>query len=180
MMTIFPVVLTVIAAGLLIVIARRPDEFRTVRSAMFPASPEALFAYVNDLRKFQVWSPWARLDPTAKTTFEGPPEGTGAVFRWAGNVKVGAGSMTIIESRPVDVVRMRLEFLKPLTATNTAEFTFTQAGTGTQVTWSMTGRNNFVSKAFGLFVDCDKMVGAQFESGLANMRAVMESAGERS
>src|SRR5215203_2878282 len=153
MMTIIPV-LAVVAAGLLIVIARRPDEFRTVRSATFSASPEALFAYVNDLRKFQIWSPWARLDPSAKTTFEGPADGTGAVFKWAGSAKVGAGSMTIIESRPADLVRMRLEFLKPFRATNTAEFTFTQAGAGTQVTWSMTGRSNFVSKAVGLFVDC--------------------------
>lgn len=159
----------------LIVVAMQPSEFRTTRSATMAAPASAVFPYVNDLRKFQEWSPWARMDPTCKTTFEGPAAGEGAKFHWAGDNQVGEGGMTIVESRPHELVRIRLEFLKPFQATNTAEFLFQPEGDRTRVTWSMFGKNNFFFKAFGLFVNCDKMIGSQFEEGLANMKAIVET-----
>jgi len=178
MITKILIVLAVLIIVFVIIVALRPDEFVVTRSASIPAPPAVVFAQVNDLHNWQAWSPWARLDPAAKNSFEGPPAGTGAIFRWAGNKQVGEGSMTITESRPNDLVRFRLEFLKPFANTCTAGFTFKPEGGQTVVTWSMSGKNNFMFKAVGLFMDCDKMVGAQFEQGLANLKSVVASAGK--
>jgi Polyketide cyclase / dehydrase and lipid transport len=156
------------------IVATRPDEFRVTRSATFSATPSQLFEHVNDLHKWQTWSPWAKLDPAAKLTFDGPQAGTGAAFSWVGNKEVGEGKMTITESRPTELVRFRLEFVKPFAGTNDAEFTFKPDGNKTVVTWSMSGKNNFLFKAVGLFMDCDKMVGGEFEKGFANLRSVVE------
>jgi len=131
---------------------------------------------VNDFHNWEAWSPWAKLDPAAKATFEGPSTGTGAIFKWVGNKEVGEGSMTITESRPSDLIRIKLEFLRPFEATNSAEFTFKPEGNRTAVTWSMEGKNNFIAKAVCLFMNMDKMVGGQFEQGLAQMKAVVEAA----
>lgn len=161
---------------LALVIATRPADFRISRSAVIPASPAAVFAQVNDFHNWEAWSPWAKMDPDAKSTFDGPTSGVGSKFHWAGNSQVGAGNMTIAESRPNDVIRIDLEFLKPFAAKNLAEFTFKPVEDGTEVNWTMTGKNNFMGKAFSLFVDCDKMVGGQFEQGLANIKSVVESA----
>lgn len=114
-------------------------------------------------------------DPTAKTHFEGPSAGTGASFSWAGNSKVGEGRMTITDSRPDELVRFKLDFLKPFQASNVAEFTFKPEGNQTFVTWSMSGKNNFLFKAVGLFMNCDKIVGNQFERGLANLKSLAET-----
>jgi hypothetical protein len=170
------IALIVIVAVFAIIVAVQPSEFRIVRSASISAPAPEVFAQVNDFHKWQAWSPWAKLDPAAKATFEGPSAGTGAIFRWAGNKEVGEGSMMIIESRPSEVIRIKLEFLKPFAATNTAEFTFKPEGNKTAVTWSMSGRNNFIAKAFCLFMNVDKMVGSQFEKGLASMKSVAEAA----
>jgi hypothetical protein len=161
---------------LVVVVALQPSEFRIVRSASVSAPAPTVFAQVNDFHKWEAWSPWAKLDPAAKATFEGPSAGIGAIFRWAGNKEVGEGSMTITESRPSDLIRIKLEFLKPFAATNRAEFTFKPQGDQTVVTWSMEGKNNFMAKAFCLFMNMDKMVGSQFEKGLANMKALAEAA----
>ena len=118
-----------------------------------------------------------KLDPAVKNTFEGPSAGTGAIFRWAGNNKVGEGNMTITESRPNELIRLDLEFLKPFKDNNTAEFTFKPDGSQTAVAWSMSGKKNFMFKAMGLFMDTDKMVGGDFEKGLAALKAVAESVG---
>jgi len=158
------------------VVAMQPSEFRIVRSATISAHAPAVFAQVNDFHNWETWSPWAKLDPAAKATFEGPSAGTGAIFRWAGNDKIGEGSMTITESRPSDLIRITLEFVKPFAATNTAEFTFEPEGNQTAVTWSMAGKNNFMAKAVSLFMNMDKMVGGKFEEGLANMKSVVEAA----
>ena len=147
-----------------------------MRSATISAPAPAVFAQVNDFHNWEAWSPWAKLDPAAKATFEGPSTGTGAIFKWAGNKEVGEGSMTITESRPSDLIRIKLEFLRPFEATNSAEFTFKPEGNRTGVTWSMEGKNNFIAKAVCLFMNMDKMVGGQFEQGLAQMKAVVEAA----
>ena len=158
------------------VVASRPADFRVTRSAVMDAPPAAVFAQVNDFHKWEAWSPWAKMDPKAVSTFGGPASGVGATFQWAGNSQVGAGRMIIAESRPDERIQIELRFLKPMKATDIAEFTFAKAATGTRVTWTMSGKNNFISKAFTLFVDCDKMIGGQFEKGLAQMKTIVESA----
>jgi len=166
----------VVVIGILIgVILTRPDDFRVTRSATFNAPPATVFEQVNDFRKWEAWSPWAKLDPNVKNTFEGPAAGTGAVFRWAGNNEVGEGAMTITESRPSELVLLKLEFIKPFAGTSVTEFTFKPSGDQTAVTWTMSGENNFIGKAMSLVMDCDKMMGGQFEKGLENMRAVVEA-----
>jgi hypothetical protein len=157
------------------VVQSRPDTFRITRSITINAPASEIFPHVNDLRKWLPWSPWVKLDPNARNTFEGPTEGKGAKTSWVGNNKVGAGSMLITESRPSELIQLQLDFLKPMKATNTAEFTFTPQGNATQVTWAMFGKNNFFSKIINLIMNCDKMVGSQFEKGLAGIKNIAES-----
>ena len=160
----------------LVVVALQPGEFRIARSATLAAPAPTVFAQVNDLRAWQAWSPWAKMDPQAKITFAGPAIGEGSSYSWAGNNAVGAGTMTITESRPDERVRFRLDFEKPMKGTSTAEFTFAPApGGGTTVAWTMEGRNNFIGRAFCLFMNMDEMVGTQFEQGLENLRGIVET-----
>jgi hypothetical protein len=171
------IVLAIVAVIVLflIVAALQPADFRITRSATMAAPPAAIFAEVNDFHRWDAWSPWAKLDPNAKSVFEGPSAGVGAIFRWAGNKDVGEGSMKIVESRPNERVGIVLDFLKPMKATNDAAFTFQPQGGETLVTWSMTGKNGLMGKAFGLIVNCDKMLGTQFEKGLASMKSLVEA-----
>ena len=161
------VAVVIVLAALAAFVATRPAEFRVSRGASIAAPAAAAFVQVNELRKWQAWSPWAKKDPQMKQTYEGPAAGAGAVTSWAGNKEVGEGRMTIVESRPNELVRFKLEFFEPFTATNSAEFSFREEGGRTAVTWSMSGRNNFVGKAMGLVFDFDRMIGADFEAGLA-------------
>ncbi len=165
-------VVVVVFAG---IVAMQPSEFRVTRSATMPGPAEAVFAQVNNLHNWQQWSPWAKLDPQAQNTYNGPDSGEGAIFQWIGSNQVGEGKMTIVESRPHELVKIKLEFLKPFAATNTAEFRFRPNGDRTDVTWTMYGTNNFMSKAIHLALNMDKMVGGQFEEGLANMKSVLEA-----
>ena len=159
----------------LIVVALQPSDFKVERSATMRAPAPAAFAQVNDFQNWRAWSPWEKIDPALKRQYEGPKAGPGAVYAWQGNGDVGEGRMTITESRPGELVRIRLEFFKPFAATNTAEFNFKAAGPdSTAVTWTMTGKNNFLSKAICMFVDMDKMVGGMFEQGLTQMKTVVE------
>lgn len=169
-------IIVLLLVALAAYISGRPSEFRVARSATISAPPAVVFAQVNNMHKWQDWSPWAKLDPNAKITYSGPDAGTGASYAWSGDDKVGAGTMTIAESRPSDLVRFKLEFLKPFQASNVAEFTFTPKGDQTEVTWSMSGHCNFLMKTVGLFMDCDKMVGPDFEKGLATLKSISESA----
>jgi len=179
------ILLGVAAAGALVVVllalivAMQPSEFRIERSAVIAAPAPAVFAQVDDFHNWEAWSPWAKLDPAAKNSFEGAPAGKGAAFSWAGNNKVGEGRMTITESRPDELIRIKLEFLKPFDATNTAEFTFRPEGERTAVTWSMYGHNNFISRAVFLFVNMDKALGGEFEKGLASMKSAAEASAKR-
>ncbi len=159
---------------LVIVIALQPSEYRVARSLPMVAPPADVFAQVNDFHRWDAWSPWAKLDPNMKTTFSGETSGKGAAYSWVGNKDVGEGRMTIIESRPNDLVRVNLEFLKPFASTALTDFTFKPQGDKTLVTWTMTGHNNFIGKAFCLFMSMDKMIGGDFEKGLAAMKSVVE------
>lgn len=165
--------LAVVIVVFVIVVATRPTDFRVVRSASIPAAPDAVFPHINDLKKWQEWSPWAKLDPNAKNTFEGPTAGTGAKFSWDGNNDVGVGSMTITESKSPESVRIKLAFLKPMEGDSDVMFTLKPEAGGTLVTWQMDSKNGFMAKAFGLFVDCEKMCGDQFEQGFKNLKAVL-------
>jgi Polyketide cyclase / dehydrase and lipid transport len=168
-----------VIAGVIIVfcvlVALQSSDFRIERSATFAAPPPAAFAQVNDFHKWEAWSPWAKMDPACKNEFSGSPAGEGAIFSWAGNKKVGEGRMTILQSRPFEFIRIRLEFFKPFAATNTAEFTFAAGGNQTTVSWAMFGRQKFMNKAFCMFMNMDKMVGGQFEQGLAQMKLLAEA-----
>jgi len=169
------VILGVAVVGFAALVAIQPSDFRITRSAKMNAPPAEVFAQVNDYHHWDAWSPWAKLDPDAKVTFEGPMAGAGAKFSWSGNDKVGAGRQTIVESKPDELIRINLEFQKPFQGTSTAEFTFKPEGDQTVVTWSMYGKNDFFGKAVSLFMDCDKMVGAEFEKGLASMKTIVET-----
>jgi len=168
------IAVVVVLLGLVAFIATRPGEFQVARSATFAAPAPAVFAQVNELKKWEAWSPWAKKDPQAKSSYAGPAAGVGASMSWAGNNDVGEGRMTIAESRPAELVRIKLEFLKPFAATNTAEFSFNDEGGRTALTWSMRGQNNFLGKAMCLVFDMDKMVGGDFEAGLAGIKAIVE------
>jgi len=173
------IVLAAIAAILVvfaIVVALQPSEVRVVRSITIAAPAPAVFAQVNDFHKWEAWSPWAKLDPAAKVTFEGTPAGQGAVFTWAGNDEVGEGRMTLMESRPSDQIRIEVAFVKPFEGSSSSEFTFKPDGNQTLVTWTTTGRNNFIGKAFCLFFDPEEMLGGTLEKGLAQLKSVAEAA----
>jgi len=167
--------LVIIAILFFVILVGRPDEFTVCRTAKITAPPEKIFPYVNELKRWDDWSPWAKLDPNCKITYVGPPAGVDASYSWAGNKKVGEGRLTIIESTPGSLVRFRLEFLKPFQVTNVAELRFASEGGQTLVTWSMTGKNNFFFKVFGLFMDCDQMIGKDFEKGLASLKTLAEA-----
>jgi Polyketide cyclase / dehydrase and lipid transport len=169
------IALAVIIAVFVGVVAMQPSEFRIERTATISTPAAVAFAQINDFHNWAAWSPWEKLDPAMKKSFEGAPAGTGAIYAWAGNDEVGEGRMTLTESRPNELIRIKLEFLKPFASTNTTEFTFKPEGDQTAVTWSMFGEKNFMSKAFGLFVNMDKMLGSDFEKGLAQLKAVAEA-----
>ena len=158
------------------IVAMQPSDFRVARTAVIAAPAPAVFAQVNDYRNWKAWSPYEKLDPAMKKTYEGAAAGTGAIYTWAGNSQAGEGRATITESRPSELIRIKLEFLKPFAATNTAEFTFKPEGDRTAVTWSLTGTRNFMFKAVCLFMNMDRMVGGQFEEGLAQLKSVAEAA----
>ena len=171
-------ILIAIAALVLLfvlVVATRPSKFRVERSIVVAAPPASAVAQVNDFHRWVGWSPWERMDPTMKKTFEGAPSGTGSVYSWVGNSKVGAGRMTIEKSDAPALVGLKLEFLKPWKATNDTTFTFVPSDAGTKVTWAMEGEKGFVMKAFGLVMNMDKVVGRDFERGLAALKSLAET-----
>ena len=175
MLTPILIALAVIVVLFVIIVAMQPGKFSVSRSATVSAPPGIVFAQVNDLHKWEAWNPWGKIDPAMKTAYEGAAAGPGAKYSWTGSAKVGTGSMTITDSRPGELVRLKLEFLKPFKATNVAEFTFKPEGGQTVVTWTMSGEKNFVSKAIGLCLSMDKMCGGPFEKGLADMKQAAEA-----
>ena len=174
MFGIFLIVLAVVIVGLIVIVAMQPTDFRIARSVVTSAPAPVVFAQVNDLHRWAAWSPWDKIDPAVRKTFEGPASGVGASYSWVGE-KTGEGRMTTIECRPNELLRFQLDFVKPFKANNIAEFSFKPQGNQTMVTWSMTGKNNFLTKAFNLIMNCDKMVGGEFEKGLASLKAVAET-----
>ncbi len=165
----------VLLVGLCGVIAAQPSTYRVERSTSIAAPPSVAFAQINDFHKW-TWSPWDKLDPNQKRTYEGAESGVGAKYHWAGNDDVGEGRMEITESRENERVAIRLEFIRPFPSTSSVDFTVSADGEGSKVVWGMDGTNDFMGKAFCLFVDMDKMLGADFEKGLAAMKTQSEDA----
>lgn len=168
--------LVLLVAILVVVISMQPSNFKITRSITINAKPEAAFALVNDFKQWHKWSPWEKLDPDMKKTYEGPASGTGAIYRWEGNNDVGRGDITITESKSAELVAMSLHFIEPWEATNKTEITFQPEGQQqTKVTWTMSGENTFMGKAMGLFINMDKMIGGDFDRGLEKMKEVAEA-----
>ena len=167
--------LIVLIGGFGIVVAMQPDEFRVSRTSVVDAPAAAVFEHVNNLKKWDNWSPWAKLDPSAKTNFVGPEQGVDAVMHWSGNNDVGEGSMKIIKSQPSESVQYKLDFLKPMKGTSTAEFSLVPEGQKTSVTWTMYGEHNYIQKAMCLVFNGKKMLGEQFEQGLSNLNTAVST-----
>lgn len=167
-------VLAFLVVAVLGVAAFQPDTFRIERSTVVNAPPEKVFSLVDDFRAWASWSPWEKLDPGLRRTHGGAPSGQGAVYAWEGNPKVGSGRMEILESKPPSRVLIKLDFLKPFEAHNQAEFAFTAEGGSTRVTWAMTGPQAYPMKLMCLFMNMDRMVGTDFEKGLAGIKAIAE------
>ncbi len=170
------IVLLIVVVAVLALAATKPDHYHVERSATIGAAPGVVFAEVNDFRKWGAWSPWEKIDPAMKRTFTGPESGKDAAYAWAGNDQVGEGRMTIVESEPDAHIGIRLEFLKPWTETCQASFALAPEGEGTKVTWNMDGTHNYTSKIMCVFMDMDKMIGNDFDKGLAQLKAVAENA----
>ncbi|WP_141323977.1 SRPBCC family protein [Myxococcus sp. AB025B] len=168
------VLLAVIVLGLFVAISRRPDTFRVERTAHIQAPAELVFTLVNDFRSWEQWSPWWKLEPTQQVSITGAPWGVGAVYEWRG-ARTGSGRMEILESRPYEYVRIRVDFLEPMRATNTTEYVLTPAPDGVALTWVMAGENTFAGKALQLFSSMDEVMGRDFERGLADIKLVAES-----
>lgn len=168
------IVIVVLLAGILLFAATRPDAFHVERSIAIKAPPDRIFALINDFQRWGTWSPWEKMDPAMKRTFGGAPSGKGATYAWEGNSKVGEGRMEIIDSSPPSKVTVKLDFVKPLEGHNTAEFTLVPAGDTTNLTWVMNGPSPYIAKVMGVFVSMDKMIGKDFEAGLANLKTAAE------
>ncbi|ELT43019.1 SRPBCC family protein [Arthrobacter nitrophenolicus] len=150
------------------------SSYEVRRSAVIPAAPEEIFPLVNNFHEWTAWSPWETVDPGMSRRYFGPDSGVGAGYEWSGNRKAGSGSMQIVESVPSSRINVRLEFTKPFKALNPTTFTFAPAPGGTEVSWVMTGENKGLpAKLFSLFVNMDKMVGSDFERGLASLASAV-------
>lgn len=174
-LVIVGVVLVVAVGVFAVVVAMQPADYKVVRSTTISAPPEVVFDQVNDFHKWETWSPWEDLDPAMKRTHDGPPSGAGAIYGWVGNDKAGEGQMTITQSKAPERIKIKLEFVRPFQDAADVEFAFQEEGKQTKVTWSMSGKkNDFVSKAVCLCMNMEKMIGGDFEKGLASMKKLVE------
>ena len=174
MLKIIAIVIIVLVAGILVYAAMRPDSFRVERSVGVKAPPEKLYAQINDLKAWAAWSPYEKKDPAMKRTFGSVTAGKGAVYEWHGNKDVGKGRMEITDAAQPSKIVIKLDFFEPFEGHNTAEFTMAGKDGATVVTWAMYGPANFVSKLMGVFFNMDKMIGTDFEAGLANLKTNAE------
>jgi carbon monoxide dehydrogenase subunit G len=167
-------VIVILVGGLLIFAATKPDTFRVARATTIEAPPEKIFAMIDDFHKWGAWSPYERLDPEMARHFSGSETGVGSVYAWEGSSKVGQGRMEITEATPSNKITIKLDFMKPFEAHNIATFVLEPKDGATAVTWAMDGPSPYLSKVLGIFFDMDKMIGKDFEAGLANLKAIAE------
>ena len=168
------IVIAVVIVAVLGFAATRPDSFVVQRATRIQAPPEKIFALLSDFLQWPAWSPWEKLDPGMKRTHSGAPQGVGAIYAWEGNSKVGAGRMEIIGAQAPSKLSIQLDFIRPFEGHNLTEYTLQTQGNITDVTWAMSGPSPFISKLMGLVVSMDKMIGKDFEAGLANLKAMAE------
>ena len=177
-LVVIAVALALIIALVLILAAGKPDTFRIERAAMVNAPADRIFALISDFHQWLNWSPWEGRDPALKRTYSGAERGKGAIYAWDGNKSVGSGRMEILEASPPSnspsKVVIKLDFLKPFEAHNTAEFTMLPQGGATNVIWVMHGPAPFMSKVMQVFMNMDRMIGKDFEAGLANLKTITE------
>jgi Polyketide cyclase / dehydrase and lipid transport len=174
MIKIIAIVVVALIAAVLIFAATKPDIFRVQRAASIKAPPEKIFAFINDFKRWESWSPWEKKDPAMKRSYGATTSGKGAKYAWEGNKDVGQGSMEIAESVPSSKLTLKLDFLKPFEAHNIVDFTLAPSGDATNVTWAMQGDTPYFAKIIHVFINMDRMVGKDFEAGLANLKAAAE------
>lgn len=174
MLKIIGIIIAIGVAGVLLFAANKPDAFRVERRTSIQAPPEKIFPLINDLRAFNVWNPFEKKDPNLKGRYSGPSSGRGAAYAFEGNKDVGKGSVEILESAPPSKITMRLAMVEPFEVQNTVEFTLVPSGGATHVTWAMQGPAPFISRVIQVFIDMDRMIGKDFEAGLAGLKAIAE------
>lgn len=163
--------------ALLLYINSRPGQFRIERHITINAQPDVIFAQLQNFHHWSSWSPWEKLDQQLQREFSGAESGRGAIYSWSGNNKIGAGRMEILEATGNHQLLIQLDFFRPMKAHNSAHFTLLPQGESTQLSWAMEGKQPFLGKLMGLFMDIDKMVGKDFEAGLQNLKAICEQHG---
>ena len=174
MIKIIVAVLAVAVVLVLILAATKPDSFRVERKITIKAPPEKVFIWLDDPKRASEWSPWEKKDPAKKKTYSGAAKGVGAVYEWDGNKEIGAGRLSITEVVAAKKVVMDLEFFRPMQGRNVSEYVLTPRDGGTEVTWSIAGPQPFLSKIICVFMNMDKMIGGEFEKGLADLKAIAE------
>ncbi len=168
------IAVVVLVAALLAYAATRPDTFRVERATSIKAPPEKIFALIDDLHAWSAWSPFEKKDPAMKRNLSGAPNGKGAVYEWEGNKEIGKGRMEITDTSPPSRVSIKLDFVKPFEAHNVVDFTLVPQGDATNVTWAIHGPSPFISRVIGIFCNMDKMIGKDFETGLASLKTIAE------
>lgn len=174
MLKIIALVAVILVAAVFIYAATRPDTLHVERTTSIQAPPETIFALIDDLHRWSAWSPYEQKDPAMRRAHSGSASGKGAVYAWDGDRNIGKGRMEITDTVPPTRITIRLDFEEPFEAHNVVEFNLQPEGGATGVTWSMQGRSNFISRLIGIFIDMDRMIGRDFEAGLASLKAVAE------
>jgi len=168
------IVVGVAILALFLFVSTRPARFEVTRAITINAPADMVFGFLDDFHQWTAWSPWEKLDPALKRTHTGTPRGVGAIYEWSGDKKVGRGRMEILESGPPTKLVIKLDFLEPFEAHNTTLFSLEPTAGGTNLTWQMSGPNTLMTKVMGIFTSMDKMIGKDFEAGLANLKAIAE------
>jgi hypothetical protein len=166
--------LVLVVGGVLVFASTRPDTYHVERTVKIDAPASVVFSQLEDFKAWGAWSPWDKLDPQMKKTFEGPATGVGSTYSWQGNDKVGKGKMSIVGSQPPSEIKYRLEFIQPFTAIANTSFKVAAEGDKASVTWAMDGNKNLIAKVFGLFMNMEAQIGGDFDKGLAGLKAVAE------
>jgi uncharacterized protein YndB with AHSA1/START domain len=174
MIAVVVVLLVVGVAAVLAYAATRPDAFQVARSVSIKAPPEKIFPLIDDLRAFNKWNPFLKNDPATKLSYSGPDRSKGAAHEWEGNSRVGKGRVEITDSVPSSKIVMKLDMIKPMEGHNRVEFTLEPSGDATTVTWAMSGESAYIAKVIGVVMSMDKMVGGEFEKGLADLKSLAE------
>jgi uncharacterized protein YndB with AHSA1/START domain len=172
-----PILLGVLLGLVVLVLvfaAVQPNTFVIQRKAVMRAPAKKIFAYFNDFKTWNKWSPWEKADPAMKKTFSGKAKGLGSVYAWEGNQQIGQGRMEIIEVSAPKLLKIKLDFFKPFEAHNLTTFTLEASGKMTEVSWTMQGPSRFMMKVMHLFMNMDRMVGKDFEKGLAQLKSLVE------